>query len=74
MDPKLAADVAYYLNGSSHTESDAAASFGISEEDVRRAAAIGEIECCGICDWWDETSNFNSNGNCLDCEADDGEG
>jgi hypothetical protein len=74
MDAKLAADIAYYLNGSSHTEHEAAEAFGVTDEDVLRAAATGEIERCGICDWWDESSNFNSNGNCLDCEADDGEG
>lgn len=74
MDTKLAADIAYYLNGSSHSEHDAAEAFSVTVDEVLEAAKIGEVERCGICDWWDESSNFNSNGNCLDCEPDDGEG
>jgi hypothetical protein len=74
VDPKLAGEIAYYLNGSCQSEDDAAETFNVTTDEVLEAATIGEIERCGLCGWWDESSNFNSNGNCLDCEPDDGEG
>jgi hypothetical protein len=74
LDTKLAAEIANYTNGACHSEHEVAETFGVTTDEVLEAAQIGEIERCGICSWWDESSNFNSNGNCLDCEPDDGEG
>lgn len=77
LDPKLANEIAEYANGTCKSEAEIAEAFsdrGVTDDQIMDACIAHEVERCGLCDWWDELSNFNSNGNCLDCEPDDGQG